>query len=250
MKRDAIKNKLIYFAFLLSVCAGLMLVSYYGFLQTVDIDVMLGIDFVYTGESGGAQVSAISRANDLNQRIQEFMNTVTYTIDPDEGLSNGDVIQVTASYDADVAAEYHFQPVNTTAAFVVEGLPERYAHLADIPESYIRQSEQAAARYLHMEGQAPVYGAFLHGDSDTVRDRFLWMWQVEDGRFMIVLVPDVNDSNSISESAINSQQAYLSAKEQEDHDYAGYVKRLFDGDSTIEELDSGDNGPLVSDDQE
>lgn len=236
MKSEAIKNKLIYFAFLLSVCAGLMLVSYYGFLQTVDIDVMLGIEFVYTGESGGAQVSAISKSNDLNQRVQEFMKTVTYTIAPDEGLANGDTITVTASYDADVAAEYHFQPVNTTATFLVEGLPERYQRLADIPRDYIVRSEQAAARSLHVEGQAPVYGAFLHGDSDEVQDRFLWMWQLEDGPCMIVLVPDVNDSQTISESAINSQQAYLSEKEQADHDYAGYVKRVFDSDSTIEAL--------------
>lgn len=32
MKTGAVKNKLIYFAFLLSCCIGLMLVGYFGFL--------------------------------------------------------------------------------------------------------------------------------------------------------------------------------------------------------------------------
>lgn len=237
MKTEAVKNKLIYFAFLLSCCIGLMLVGYFGFLQTVDIDVMLGIQLVYTGESGEAQVSAVSKTDDLNQRIQEFMKTVTYSIEPSEKLSNGDTITVTALYDADMAAEYHFQPANTTASFLVEGLPERYEKLADIPEAYIRESEKAAREYLNLDDrQAPVYGAFLHGEAPGVRDRILWMFQLKDGRCEIVLIPDINNADTINRKAISSQQAYLSSREQENRDFAGYVRRLFDADCSIEQL--------------
>lgn len=236
MKTGAVKNKLIYFAFLLSCCIGLMLVGYFGFLQTVNIDVMLGIQFVYTGESGQAQVSAVSKTDDLNQRIQEFMQTVTYTIEPAEGLSNGDTITVTALYDAHMAAEYHFQPVNTRADFLVEGLPERYASVAEVPEDYIRESEAAASQYLHVQNQSPVYGAFLQGSKPGVRDRILWMYERENGEYEIVLVPDINDSQNVNRKAISSQQAYLSRKEQEKRDFAGYVRRVFEADCTIEEL--------------
>ena len=236
MKTGAVKNKLIYFAFLLSCCIGLMLVGYFGFLQTVNIDVMLGIQFVYTGESGEAQVSAVSKTDDLNQRIQEFMQTVTYTIEPSEKLANGDTITVTALYDADMAVEYHFQPVNTRAEFRVEGLPERYASLAEIPEAYIQESREAASRALKAEGQEPVYGAFLQGKTAGVRDRILWMYQLEDGWYEIVLVPDVNNAQVVNRKAISTQQVYLSSKEQENRDFAGYVRRVFEADCNIEEL--------------
>ena len=44
---------------------------------------------------------------DINQRIQEFYNTIHYTVEPDTGLSNGDTITVKAQYDEALAQQYH-----------------------------------------------------------------------------------------------------------------------------------------------
>ena len=62
------------------------------------------------------------------------------------------------------------------------------------------------------------------------------MYQLEDGRYEIVLVPDVNNAQVVNRKAISTQQVYLSSKEQENRDFAGYVRRVFEADCNIEEL--------------
>lgn len=237
MDKQAVKNKLIYFAFLLSVCTGLILISYYGFLQTVEIDVMTGIQFTYTGENGYAQVSARPNTSDLNQRIQHFMNSVTYTIEPDENLSNGDTINVSAQYDASIAADYHFDPVNTSAQFTVEGLPARYTSLTQIDPAFIEECEKAAAQYLGLKDDTiPLYGAFLHSDTSNP-DRFIWIFESAPDVATAVFVPEINDAAKLNAQAIYSQQAYLSSQELAHKDYAAYVKRLYEGTFQIEEME-------------
>lgn len=234
MDKQAVKNKLLYFAFLLSVCAGLILISYYGFLQTIQIDLMDGIQFTYTGENGYAQVSAHPHTDDLNQRIQQFMNTVTYTVEPDENLSNGDTLTVTAQYDASLAADYHFEPTHTTGQFTVEGLPSRYTDVADIDPAFMTECEQAAARYLETEAE-PVYGAFLHSDSSSP-DRFVWIYETAPDVTTAVFVPEINDASKLNAQAIYSQQAYLNQDELKDKDYGAYLRRLYEGTFLIEPI--------------
>ena len=237
MSKKAISNKLLYFVFLLSICAGLILISYYGFMQPMNIDVMLDIQLTYTGDSGSASVTARPKRDDLNQRVAQFMSTVEYEIKPDADLSNGEKITVTALYDAQLAADYHFMPVNTTAEFVVEGLPERYAGLADIPQEYVQQAEEAAGNYLKVQGKEPVYGAFLKGRNGSDPDRFVWIFDGGSEEAAAVFVPEINSSQQVNESAIYSQECYLSSDELKDEDYAEYIRRLYSSSFKIESLD-------------
>lgn len=94
MNKEAIQNKLVYFGALLGLCALLILVAYFFFLRTVKVDVMSSMRLIYEGENHDASVEAINTMEDINQRIQEFYNTIHYTVEPDTGLSNGDTITV------------------------------------------------------------------------------------------------------------------------------------------------------------
>ena len=85
---------------------------------------------------------------DINQRIQEFYNTIHYTVEPDTGLSNGDTITVKAQYDEALAQQYHFEPENTVKEIVVEGLPNRFDSVTQIDTAWIGQIEREMERYI------------------------------------------------------------------------------------------------------
>jgi len=88
ISKETIKSKAIYLVSLLLMCVGLILVAYFFFLRTIELDVTKNIRLYYSGENGRASVEAKSGEEDLNQRIQEFYDTLTYTIEPNEALSN------------------------------------------------------------------------------------------------------------------------------------------------------------------
>ena len=148
MNKEKIKTKLTYFFSLSVICILLVLITYIFFLRTIEVDVMQGLDIQYTGENGMALAVCKNNTLDINQRTQDFLQSVTYTIAPNENLSNGDVVHVSASYDEQLASQYHFKPVHLEADIVVEGLNNRYDSLADIDKKYIDKVLKASLEYV------------------------------------------------------------------------------------------------------
>ena len=64
------------------------------------VDVFEGIEVTFSGEDGSGTVTAVNISDD------PFLSEVTYTCEPDSGLSIGDVIKVTASVDPEVQKKY------------------------------------------------------------------------------------------------------------------------------------------------
>ena len=130
MDKQKIENKAIYFMCLLSMICILVLIAYFFFLRNVEIDIMANAQYTYVGENGNASVTVSAKQGDLNQRTQDFLNSVQYEVSPNTDLSNGDTIHVTATYDEALANQYHYQPKSVETDVVVKGL-------AHIPSSVL-----------------------------------------------------------------------------------------------------------------
>ena len=56
-----------------------------------------------------------------------FFDAITYTPDITEGLSNGDVVTITANYDKELAKKGKVKVIEDSKKYEVTGLKERYA---------------------------------------------------------------------------------------------------------------------------
>lgn len=263
MKKDAVKNKIIYFTSLTGMCAALIAVAYFFFLRTIKVDVMSSMQLIYTGENNAASVEAVNTMEDINQRIQAFYNTVEYTVEPDSHLYNGEVITITANYDQALAAQYHFEPVHVTKQITVSGLPDRYGSAEELDHSWIEQIKKEMTSYVmdHQEielaseidqnGPDPVkmetctleYMAFLKSDDAANADRIAGLYQVaydDNGEtknmYYLVLVPNINDSKTIDTKNIYGERAYMSETEIDQSQFEQYIDRFFGSQYRIEPI--------------
>ena len=263
MKREErIKNKIIYFIALFIICSGLFLMSYFSFLRTIEVDMTKKVKITYTGEQGRAKAEAKCAMTDLNQRLQSFYDSIEYDIEPNENLNNGDVIRVHATYDEDLAQEYHYKPVHLEKEFTVKGLYNRYENYGQIPKPYVKKIFKEMDRYLNdkkreifqIEFSKPkakpdvvespvVYSAFLNSKSSEKTDRMVniyrLVYEFEEQTYVLyylISIPEINDSQEIQEQDIFGQKAYLTESSEGVESYDGYVQRLFGNQYEIETI--------------
>lgn len=88
--QDAVKNKFITSMSMLLIVVSLYVTCYMLFFRTVEVDVTKDAGIEYRGEDGSASVRVINRNQNYNQRIQEFMDSITYEVKPAKKLKNGE----------------------------------------------------------------------------------------------------------------------------------------------------------------
>ena len=256
MDKQKIENKIIYFIGLLSMIFILVLIAYFFFMRWVEIDIMANAQYTYTGENGTASVSVSVKQGDLNQRVQEFLNSVRYEVSPNTDLSNGDTIHVVATYDEALANQYHYKPKSTQTDVVVQGLANRYSSLQDIPKSLQKEGREQAIDYVKKNADAIysldgkkektptldrikiVYFAYLKSNQKNNGDRFAYivsMKYASQTLYYMVCIPNINDSNTIDTQNIYGEKAYLTQEEQTNKDLVGYVERVYSSKYQIEQ---------------
>ena len=256
MDKQKIENKFIYFISLLSMVTILILIAYFFFLRNVEVDIMDNAQYAYVGENGNASVVVSAKQGELNQRMQDFLNSVKYEVSPNTDLSNGDTIHVTATYDEALANQYHYQPKSVETDIVVEGLANRYKALEDIPKFLITDGKDAAIEYVKanddsiysLEGKKEktpnldkvkiVYSAYLKSNQKNNSDRFVYIVQMNYASeilYYMVCIPNINDSNEIDVHNIYGEKAYLTQDELNNKDFSGYVDRVYSSKYQIEE---------------
>lgn len=259
---SAMRNKLVFFISFLAMIGILVSVAYMAFLRKVNVDVMNGIEIVYTGENGNATVEVVNSGININQRHQEFFDTVTYEVEPSSNLKNGDVIHIKASYDQEVADRYNFEPVNTEQDVRVEGLVDQYASLEDIDPDYVEEIFKEADRYvedreeeifqIEVDDQADntrvvdsqtVYQAFLKSKTLSTDDRMVEVkqqtYQYNDQTYVlyyVVVVPQINQSNTVQTQDIYGEKANLTPEETEGRLFAQYIERVYQERFTVQEI--------------
>lgn len=274
MNSEKTKNKLIYFLALGSMCLALVLIMYNFFYKTIEVDVMKNIELVYTGENGNAGVTVENNTEDLNQRIQEFMETVEYEVSPNSNLSNGDTIHVIATYDDELAMTYHYQPINTEKEFIVQGLNNRFESKDDIPKDYLTKILSESENYItkhadeifhldpgtdsqedaNLNKTSQLYCAFLK--SAQTSDRIISVYQLDYTSqqqaftiYYLVCVPNINDGNQVVRQNIYGETAYLSSEELQSLNVESYIQRVFGTQYSIEKIEIPANQDQSSEEQ-
>ena len=258
-RKERIKNKCIYFAALLGICSGLFVMSYFAFIRTIEVDMTKKVEIVYEGEQGKAKAFAHCEMTDLNQRLQSFYDSIEYEIEPNENLSNGDAIHITAKYDESLAQQYHYEPIHLEKDYVVSGLASRFESFDQIPQTYDEKIQKAMEVFLktkqkeifRVEFSLPKakpdlieknieYSAFLNSKREEKTDKLVnvyklvYQWEGQEYiLYYLICVPEINDSAQVAEKDIFGQKAYIGEAET----YEGYVQRIFGSHYDVETIE-------------
>lgn len=92
-----------------------------GLEDTVVVDLFEKLHVSFLGNSGAGTIQLVNLSDD------PFLKTVVYTADVAEGLSNAQIVTVTATYDADAAAAQGAEVEVTSREYTVETLAEEQA---------------------------------------------------------------------------------------------------------------------------
>lgn len=197
--KDAIKNKLITSLGMLIIISILYFTSYVWFFKTTTVDIMNSIDIVYEGESGSATIKVKNNSMDLNQRKQNFINSVEYQISPSKNLKNGDVVKISAKYDEKLADEYHFEPSSVERFITVSGLPERITRVEQLTPDFLTTLDSLSKKFLEknmnrilesdftsffinskptLVKQEAMYRLFLDAKDDAYKDRIIDVYAI------------------------------------------------------------------------
>ena len=259
---DRLKKKCSYFISLSVMIAILIGIAYVGFMRKMDIDVMKNVKLEYTGENGNASLKVRNSGSSIDQRTEAFMETVKYTADKSTDLSNGDKVEITATYDKDMAKQYNFKAINLTEEITVEGLPDQYASLSKIDRTYLEDIENAAESYVskhsttiyqvevdeeadhpHLDQQTVKYACFMKSQESRNSDRVLEIVQMDYTEqntkttlYYMVVVPEINDSNEVTEQDIYGLKATMSSDEIQSQAFKDYVSRVFSNKYNIEDI--------------
>lgn len=265
------KNKLITAISMLLILSGLYATCYIFFFRTVEVDVTKDVSLQYTGESGNGVVKVKNEMLNYNQRIQEFMDSVTYDVSPEENLSNGDIITVIASYDEDLAKRYHIKPIKSTREIVVTDLPQRIEELPDLDDPFYKRLHEKSKNYLdkNMESilnedftafdrnERPkldccvyLYRVFLRSKNQEQKDKIIDVYSIEasftdggntkkDKIYYMITYNEINtsfeirDENIYGEKIISNKYASLEDKETFD----SYINKKYKKQYEITYLD-------------
>lgn len=258
-----IRDKVIYFVSIIGMGAILISMAYFFFLRTIEVDITKNIHVQYTGENGMASVEVTPKRNDINQRMQEFLDTVLFEVSPNHDLSNGEVITISASYDEELAQRYHFQIINPTRELTVDGLQDRYSSLSMIDPDYLQDVLVAGQNYISnhekeifelntetenrsdwkLENSSVRYAAFLKSGSSDMTDRIIQICELEFTYkeekmtlYYLVCVPEINDGNQVQTQDIFGERAYMSEQEIQNQSFNDYVQRVFGKQYQIEQI--------------
>ena len=176
INKEKWKGKYITIVAMLLIISSLYATSYLLFLRVIDVDVTKDASIIYHGETGSATVKVNNDMRAYNQRIQEFMYSITYTVTPIDKLSNEDVITIRASYDEELAHRYNIHPVNIERKVTVSGLPVRYEHVEDIEEDYLEAIEKSGEEYLEKHQEMILledFTTFLRDEEPELKEQKL-----------------------------------------------------------------------------
>lgn len=154
MKKSGIKNLYIVIMLLiLTGCGGQTekngsnqtenaLVDNLSITDKIEIDPFEYVTIEYDGDSYLGEVKKIN-----NNATDDFLSGLTFDIDKDYGLANGDTITVSIRYLSTVneqALEHNYIFTQTEKEYIVEGLPYYIYSLSEIPNNLMEEMRNTA----------------------------------------------------------------------------------------------------------
>jgi hypothetical protein len=265
------KNKFVTAISMLLILSGLYATCYIFFFRTVEVDVTKDAFLQYSGESGSGEVKVRNEMLNYNQRIQEFMDSVTYNVSPHQNLSNGDIITVQASYDEDLAKRYHIKPIESKREIVVTDLPQRLDELPELDDPFYKKLHEKSKNYLDknmksilnedftvfdrdekpkLDNSTYLYRVFLKSKNKEQKDKILDVYSIEasftegeqikkDKIYYMITYNEINtsfeirDENIYGEKIINSKDTALEDKKT----FESYINKKYKKQYEITYLD-------------
>ena len=125
LRRKRIIKLIITLTVFLAVVAGLTIggIFIYKNATLEKIDLRDYTTLSYSGYDGKGNLYAELKSDG---EFEEFFENVSVTISPNENLSNGDEVQLTYTYDKDIAKKLKLWVSGTEKTVDVHGLPENY----------------------------------------------------------------------------------------------------------------------------
>ena len=144
------------------VVVVIVAVSVYFSLKKTPIDLTSSCELTYSGVSGEgyANVSCNVDYDQNNPNFVTFVNGVSYEVENNGSLSNGDTIVLKAIYSEETAKGSKIEVVNPQKEFTVEGLEVVYRTFADIPEDVSSQFAQVAETALRKDIEETAQSVF------------------------------------------------------------------------------------------
>ena len=94
INKKKIQDKSFFFVWMACLIFSLFFIAYFFFLRTSEIDVTKHLSLRYSGENGSASVKVTSEEVSVNQRLQDFYDSLRFTVTPNENLKNGDQLTI------------------------------------------------------------------------------------------------------------------------------------------------------------
>lgn len=255
INKKKVRDKSFFFVWMACLILSLFFIGYFFFLRTSEVDVTKHIVLRYTGENGSATLRVSCEEISVNQRLQDFYDSLRFTVTPNENLLNGDQVTISVEYDHELAQQYHLEPINVVCTKTVEGLPDRYGSAQEIPQALLDTLDQHADNYLNkhlnaildndftdfyqaqdvtLESSKIIYEAFMKSKTMENSDRLIVVYQL-DAQGMInrsdneenlkelsstiyymVVFPSINDSGVIPEANAYGEKLLISLEDTDD----------------------------------
>lgn len=144
------------------VIVALIGLNVFNSLKRTPIDMTKSCYVEFEGISGlgSASVNCTYDYDMSNAEIEDFVSSITYEIENDGALKNGDSIQIKAQYDEETAERLKLEPENTTMEVEVTDLKVAYLKFEDIPNEISSNFETATKQMLEKEILKDVGGFF------------------------------------------------------------------------------------------
>lgn len=264
VKKRKLRDKSFFFVWMACLLFSLFFIGYFFFLRTSQIDVTQHVRLSYSGENGSASVRVSSSEISVNQRIQDFYDSLRYTVTPNEGLKNGDTITISTEYDHELAKQYHLEAIHQVKTVVVEGLPDRYESVEQLPQTLTEALGKHADAYLEkhlnsilqndftdfysgdqtrLESYEIVAQAFLKSKNQDNSDRLVVIYQMtatgevnrsdnkenlqrkQSSIYYMVVFPSINDSDVINDANAYGEKMLLEQDVEKDAQLQQELKR-------------------------
>lgn len=267
------KNKVFVFTCVILLVVILYSACYMLFFRTISIDVTSDIAIDYKGENGSGSVEVTYGKENANSRLNEFLNTLSYSISPNENLTNGDNVDISVSYDKAIAQAYRINVINANKAITIDNLPIRYQDVSELDPAYVTNVYVKGEKYLDkmmdsilsrdfssfvvnekatLIDKKQVYQIFLHGAETSTNDKIMLVYELkasgnillsdntvqkqEQTIYYAITFNKVNNANLIEDEDIYGEKLILSNDLKLDNEAAliSFIQNLYKDNQSIQ----------------
>lgn len=125
MSRETIRQKLLYFAWILFFVFVILWAGTVLYMKTSQVPLTGALRLTVEGPNGRGRILRIENLlEEDDESRNEYLLHTEYAAIPDSGLYNGQTITITAEPDLDLARTYQLYPVKSSIQIEIQGLPE------------------------------------------------------------------------------------------------------------------------------